>query len=119
MIDRQQKLKVKIEHKAKRDAAIFTYENTMKIEKEALVKKKKRRKSKKSFFPIISLIRRQILFRCLQCGWNIEDRFDDVATVLVIMAFIATGVSFGMSHEGWGFIKSLYVAFEREARESK
>ena len=110
MIDRQQKLKVKIEHKAKRDAAIFTYENTMKTEKEELIKKKKRRKSKKSFFPIISLIRRQILFRCLQCGWNIEDRFDDVATVLVIMAFIATGVSFGMSHEGWGFIKSLYFS---------
>ena len=41
MIDRQEKLKVKIEYKAKREKARFTYEKTMKTEKEALVKKKK------------------------------------------------------------------------------
>ena len=108
MIDRHQELRTQIEHQTKRKAAIFTYEETMKVEKEQ-TKKRKRNDKNKSFFPILSLIRQQILFGFLQCGWSIEDRLDDILTVLVIVIFIATGVSFGMIHEGWGFVKSLYV----------
>jgi hypothetical protein len=109
MIDRQQELKKKIESDTKRKKAVFTYEKTMKIMEDE-TKKKKRKSKKQKMFPFISLIREQIIFRCLQCGWSIEDRFDDILTVLVITVFIATGVTFGMWHEGWGFIKSLYFS---------
>lgn len=113
MIDRHNELKEQIVNEEKRKALTFTHKKTVQDLKKIQTRRASvatRRRQRNVQYPCLAIIRANITYWCASCGLEINENFGDYMTVWTVLIFITCGVVFGMAHEKWGFIQSLYFA---------